>query len=438
MIAVIGAGISGLSCAWWLKEAGLDVEVFEAEPHCGGKVDTVSDVGACFETGPNTLLLNAGHREWLTKLDLTVVPANAITGNRFILRNGRYRMLPAGPVSFLFSPLFSARAKWCLLREPWRRPVAPPHETVADFFRRRLNDEWVDTLVSPFVAGIYAGNPDTLLMEECLPSMQRAEQRSGSLVGGMASALCSGALKRREACTIEGGLAALPRALSRGMNLHAAERVERLVRQSSGWGIETRHGLYRAEEVVLAVPAPEASCLLKDAFPDLAGALDAIVYAPMAVVMSLGARADMTRPIRGFGGLNPVRESPFAAGHLMAGDMFDDRCSIDDYLIASYVGGELFRDRYALSDAGLLDALNRELAALFGLTRAPRRQWLVRHEAALPQATAAMPAVRRHLAALDDTGLHVCANWLGGVSVPDCLDKGRDLAARFVRRYLAL
>ena len=65
MIAVIGAGVSGLSCAWWLQQAGLDVEVFEAADRVGGKVQSVKEAGVAFETGPHTLLPDAGQYLWL-------------------------------------------------------------------------------------------------------------------------------------------------------------------------------------------------------------------------------------------------------------------------------------------------------------------------------------------------------------------------------------
>lgn len=67
MIAVIGAGVSGLSCAWWLQRHGMPVRVFEAAERVGGKVSTLAGEALC-EQGPNTLLLDEELGQWLAEL----------------------------------------------------------------------------------------------------------------------------------------------------------------------------------------------------------------------------------------------------------------------------------------------------------------------------------------------------------------------------------
>ena len=40
-IAIIGAGITGLSAAWKLSEKGYDVEILEMDPLVGGLAKTI-------------------------------------------------------------------------------------------------------------------------------------------------------------------------------------------------------------------------------------------------------------------------------------------------------------------------------------------------------------------------------------------------------------
>jgi len=55
-VAVVGAGISGLSTAFYLKKGGADVTVFEKSAEAGGKMKTVREDGYIIETGPNGFL----------------------------------------------------------------------------------------------------------------------------------------------------------------------------------------------------------------------------------------------------------------------------------------------------------------------------------------------------------------------------------------------
>ena len=48
---VAGAGIAGLTAAYRLQQAGWGVEVFEAEPRAGGRVETIVRQGYCVDTG---------------------------------------------------------------------------------------------------------------------------------------------------------------------------------------------------------------------------------------------------------------------------------------------------------------------------------------------------------------------------------------------------
>ena len=54
-IAIIGAGITGLSAAFYAKKAGNSVKVFEKMSRVGGVMHTLQKNGFTYETGPSTL-----------------------------------------------------------------------------------------------------------------------------------------------------------------------------------------------------------------------------------------------------------------------------------------------------------------------------------------------------------------------------------------------
>ena len=51
---IIGAGLTGLSTAFNLKNAGRDVLVLEKQNRIGGQIRTYTENGFTFESGPNT------------------------------------------------------------------------------------------------------------------------------------------------------------------------------------------------------------------------------------------------------------------------------------------------------------------------------------------------------------------------------------------------
>ena len=56
-IAIVGAGLGGLSTACRLASRGYDVEVFEKLPNCGGRNNMLQDQGFKFDMGPSFVLM---------------------------------------------------------------------------------------------------------------------------------------------------------------------------------------------------------------------------------------------------------------------------------------------------------------------------------------------------------------------------------------------
>ena len=54
--AIIGAGITGLTAAFYLKRKGVPVTVYEASDRVGGAIRSIRTEGYLAEFGPNTIL----------------------------------------------------------------------------------------------------------------------------------------------------------------------------------------------------------------------------------------------------------------------------------------------------------------------------------------------------------------------------------------------
>ena len=57
-------------------------------------------------------------------------------------------------------------------------------ESIAEFVVRRLGQEFLDHAIDALVAGIYAGDPDKLSVQQAFPKLGQLEERYGSLIKG--------------------------------------------------------------------------------------------------------------------------------------------------------------------------------------------------------------------------------------------------------------
>lgn len=53
-IIIVGAGITGLTTAYWLKKSGFNVKVLESNDEVGGNIKTQKHFNFIFDTGPNS------------------------------------------------------------------------------------------------------------------------------------------------------------------------------------------------------------------------------------------------------------------------------------------------------------------------------------------------------------------------------------------------
>ena len=438
-VAVIGAGLSGLVAAVRLRRAGFSVAVIEAGAQAGGVIATVRRDGCLFERGPNSALESSPLiGELVQELGLAsrMQYASRAADKRYVLRGGVPVALPGSAGAFLSTPLFSAGAKLGLLREPFVARPDPAHEeSIAAFVRRRLGTEFLDFAVDPLVAGIYAGDPESISVRAAFPKLHALEQRWGSLVRGQ----ILGARERKRqpgqakhrarSFSFDGGMQTLTDALAAAagaVTLNA--RVRRIERDAAG--VYTVQALrdgqplqWRARALLLATAADSAAALLQEHVPDAAASLASIVYSPMAVVASAYERAAIAHPLDGFGCLVPRREGRCVLGVLFSSSMFAGRAPAGTALLTTFIGGQRQPDLPGRSEAELGALAHTEHAALLGARQPPRFQAVTRWPNAIPQYTLGHlgRVARAEAASRALPGLFLCASWRGGVSVGDCI-----------------
>ncbi|MDH5286784.1 MAG: protoporphyrinogen oxidase [Betaproteobacteria bacterium] len=445
-VLVIGAGISGLTVAHTLQSAGADVGVVDAGDAPGGVIATRERDGFLYETGANSALDTSPLIDRLFA-DVGVLgerrDAGAVGSKRFIVRGGKLVALPTSPGAFLATSAFTLGAKLRLLREPFVAPAAAgAEESIADFVRRRLGNEFLDYAIDPFVSGIYAGDPERISVPAAFPRLHALEQKYGSLIRGQ----IRGAKERRQRGEASKN-AAKSFSFARGMDTPARAIARRLLRCETGVRVTSvtrgrdafavegmRRGervRYAARSVVVSAAAHAAAPMFDASAPALSRALAAVEYAPVCVVASAFRRADVAHPLDGFGVLVPKKERRRILGTLFSSSLFEGRAPPGHALLTTFAGGRRNPDLAALDDGALLRAVSGDLEGLLGARNALWHE-IVRWPQAIPQYTighlARIAAVDAAAAALP--GLHFCANWRGGVAFGDCIKNGVELAER--------
>ena len=428
MIGIIGAGISGLTTAHFLQKNNIPYQLFEANSHPGGYIQTQKKADYLLELGPNSILVDEEIEAFIDEVGLSshVLLPDDVSKNRFIFKNGKYRKLPSSPLGLISNSFFSFSTKMAIYKER-KKPAQKLHqETLSHFIGRRFSNEIVDYALNPFVSGIYAGNPDELLVEKTFPFLQEYEQQYGSVIKGFVK---NKSAKRKKSLSFKAGMVAFPQAIAAKLNNIKYEcPVQKISRAGSQWILHTNQGDYTCNQLIISIPAFATYELLKDLYPQESDSLLKVNYPPMIVVHTAYKKSSIAHPLNGFGGLNPKIEDLYTAGSIWSSSIFPDRCPEDEALFTTFVGGSQFVANTRQTELVTMGKVHQELAHHYQIQGTPRFQQMYKWDKTIPQYdTNIIPA---HLFAdkLENDQIFVCANWKDGVALADCIRKGKQLA----------
>lgn len=167
-VVVVGAGLSGLTAAYRLRQGHAEVTVLESATGPGGRVQTERHGGYLVDTGPDAL--TAGYTSYLRLVDELgladrLVDTSAVIG---LVKQGRLIDIDPGRLlSLPFTPALSVRAKLRLVAGflKLRKAIAnvdsfdmsrsagldDPELTAHDFAVRHFGMEVADYLIDPMM-----------------------------------------------------------------------------------------------------------------------------------------------------------------------------------------------------------------------------------------------------------------------------------------------
>lgn len=470
-VAVIGGGISGLAAAWRLlaRDPSCSLVLLEASSHLGGKILTEYVDGFLIEGGPDAFIANkprgVGLSEELGLVDRFIDPDQRNRGS-FALRRGKLYPLPEGLTGLvptrlrpmietrLISPAGKARMGLDFVL-PASRSTAD--ESLASFLTRRLGNEAVRNLIEPLMAGIYAGDANQLSLEATFPQLRKAEREHGGLIR---SAIAARRLAEQNQAlhpldqpprtgflSFEQGMSTLIATLAirlrdAGADIRMETRVQsiRHLGSAGGYAVELvergRESRIEVDQVILATPAWAAAPLMKPLDADAAMALGDIPHVSTALVAIGFPARDLPTPatLRGFGYLTPRAEHRDIMAMTWLSSKWQGRAPDGQILVRAFAGRAGQEEVFARNDAGLVDAVLRELRDVLGIRTTPALERVYRWERGMPQYTLGhMQRVQRIEAGVERLpGLEIAGNMFRGVGIPDCIASGESAADRLL------
>lgn len=459
-VAIVGAGIAGLTLGSLLRTGGLSVAVLEQAPRAGGTIQTSAVDGFLLERGANSTLATPELLNLTASLGLAdeLLPASPAAKKRYLVtdRNAQQQLvLAAAPTSIsaaIRSPLLSAPAKLRVFREPFVRRGSGSDETVAEFFSRRFGPEVSERIVAAVLSGIWAGDIGRLSARCAVRKAWEAEQEFGSVLLGLmrrkkTAPQQAGGL--RGSISLRRGMESLPVRIAeqfRAEELQLGTTVEaivpgddgridlRLIRQSGA--ADRPADLIRARQVVITGSASQSAELLRHVAPALARTIENIPYAPVGLLYITAPLSAIEHPLDGFGLLVPPCFGTALRGALFSSTLFPGRAPEGQALITCFTGGATCPQASDARDPLIQTRIVKELSPLLGFRNPPAilgaHSW--------PRAIPNFPLGHHTLQlAIDDlhqsdSRVAVLANWDRGISVADRVSEATKMSELLLQR----
>lgn len=452
-IVVIGAGISGLATAFQLQQAGLDVTVLEKNNQPGGAMDSRNIDGYLVDFGPNSgLETSPVIRKLVDDIGLSdeMIYANQEGNKRYILRDNKLNALPTSPPAFFKSKLFSTKAKIRLMKEPFvGKSKDGYYQSISEFVSRRLGQEFLDYAINPFVAGVYAGDPDKLSVKSAFPKLYALEEKYGGLIKGMIKGAKERKKRNEESkqnakmFSFKNGMQAFPITLAAKINnVKYGCSVNSVEKSENGYSLSYNQDgqdfNLETDMILSTIPAYVAAGLFGELDENVKTHLNEIYYPPVMVYYLGFNKSDILQPLDGFGYLIPKLENKKYLGALWSSVIFNDRAPENLASFTIFIGGARSPELFGGNEEDLLKDVTEDFKKTMGISADPvfktKRFW----NRAIPQYNIGHIEHENYFEKFEkeNPGIFLSGNYRGGISVGDCL-KNSEIVKDRILKYVS-
>lgn len=470
-VAIIGSGISGLTCAYKIgkksKEINLPVEItlIEKEKRLGGVFLTEKINGFLIEGGPDCF--ESEKPQALALAEELGIAEQIIGGNEeshltYIFWNGKLRELPKGLLalaptrisSLLFSPFFTWRGKLRagldLIIPPWKEEREDI--SLAEFYKRRFGKEIFERVAEPLFGSIYACIPENISVKSCWPRALQWEKEYGSLIRAM---LARRRMRKRAArgqstpeqkklsvfMTFKDGMQELTDTLLKNLEGTSFLTGSKVVSLEFNTG-EKRYVLLFADGtkitadtcILATAPSYATAEIVKSMDTGLADILMRIPYVSSATISLAYKKEGFPHPLRGFGVLVARSEKTQVKAISWSSTKFKQRAPEGHLLIRAFVGGAEDETMVYQKDEQLLKVVKEDLKKMMGINVEPVLTKIYRWPSSMVQYTLGHEKRVRFIEerVKQYPGLYLIGNAYRGSGISDCINNATQTAEKVV------
>jgi oxygen-dependent protoporphyrinogen oxidase len=299
-----------------------------------------------------------------------------------------------GPLDLIRTPLLPLKDKWSLITGIFKKNISKDR-SIYDYISQRFSPRIAESLIDPFIGGIYAGDIKRLHMASAFPKLKKSRMRS-----------------------FKGGMGQVIEALDK--------RYKRSIQTDS----EISSARINADIIIVATPAYVAAEIVKKLNPVLAHVLSQVPYAPIAVAGLLFKQDSFKKKPDGFGYLIASKENKDILGVLIESNVYSNRARGDQIMMRVMLGGAHHPAIINDEQGQILAKAIKEINSVYGLNAAPIETFVKLWPKAIPQYEIDYPHWRQSIAeqCSKTPGLYLCANYLDGISFNDCVNNAKSLA----------
>lgn len=440
-IVILGAGLSGLSTGWYLKQLlgpDLRLTILEKSSRPGGWIKTIQKEDFHFEEGPHSYRSKGNGNIALSLVEALGLEDELLFPDpqasvRYLYDGKNLQKMPKNPGEILFNPLTKGwlKAFW----NDWTHPKrADQDESIYTFFCRRLGKEWAERLIDPFVLGIYAGDCRSLSLKSCFPLFDQWESQHGSLLKGSyhhkkqtsSSPFVQKALKH-PLYSFKSGMEALPKRLAERLkeSLVCGQSAVSLSFEKNRVRIQCEDGnTLHCDTLISTLPAHSLAPLLSS-FPILNKRLLDLSYASV-IVINLGYKTDLI-PNQGFGYLVPTSARSLVLGCIWDSSIFPGQNQEKKQTrLTLMLGGAHQTQILSMQEDELIEYALNSLREQMGIHQKPDCIHLVKAINAIPQYQVGYSIWKNEIANEVEkisSNILLSGNSWDGVSMNDCIAK---------------